>query len=406
MLSVLLLMVTLLSGASLLGCSVLSHPNPEEDVRRRAHRALEETAPPVNSTQVPYASERKQDVLNPPAPDMDTSEGVVSTSGAQKPAWLIGESRQYPPSGYITGVGSGQDRKTAEDRARAEIARIFHSEIDSSNRIHQEILESTDNGAPHTRASVNYEEVTRISTRKVISGVRIARVHEEKTGLSKTYFALAVLDRNQARAMLEYRIHSLDQEVRQLLEQVPERKDKLSRVRILQSCVEKYVLRQAYETELRIVNTGGNGIAPVVDLAEIRTRLEETLLRDFLIGISVEGNHAAEVRRALTEAFNKKGFAVSEDSTRIALLARGTVDIQPVQREVVNWKFVRWNAYFDLVDREGGAVFGSVQKSGRVGHLTLPQAEDRALRTMQRDLAENIAEELSRYIFNRPESVP
>jgi hypothetical protein len=64
------------------------------------------------------------------------------------------------------------------------------------------------------------------------------------------------------------------------------------------------------------------------------------------------------------------------------------------------WKFVRWKAYFDLVDRQGGVVFGSVQKSGKEGHVTISEAEERAVRKIRKVLAADISKDLSAYIFS------
>jgi hypothetical protein len=125
------------------------------------------------------------------------------------------------------------------------------------------------------------------------------------------------------------------------------------------------------------------------------------LLKDFLIALSVQGSRAEEVRRALVEALNSKGFSVSEQIGRAGVVARGRVEIKPIPQGQAEWKFVRWSAYFDLVDQNGGAIFGSVQKSGKSGHLTTAQAEDRAVRSIRQSLATEIAEDLSNYILRQ-----
>ena len=148
------------------------------------------------------------------------------------------------------------------------------------------------------------------------------------------------------------------------------------------------------------MDRSGQGIPPTVNIAELKTQLTGVLLKDFLIALSVQGSRAEEVRRSLVEALNSKGFAVSDQIGSASVLARGRIEIKPIPQSHAEWKFVRWNAYFDLVDRNGGAVFGSVQKSGKSGHLTTAQAEDRAVRSIRQSLATEISADLSDYILS------
>jgi hypothetical protein len=54
-----------------------------------------------------------------------------------------------------------------------------------------------------------------------------------------------------------------------------------------------------------------------------------------------------------------------------------------------------------MVDKEGGAVFGSVSKTGREGHLNLQQAENRAVRKIRKALTTEITEKMRRYIYSQ-----
>ncbi len=239
-----------------------------------------------------------------------------------------------------------------------------------------------------------------MSTRKVLSGIRIGRVYLDPDN-QPPYYALAVLDRRQTAEVLRERIVELDRQISQTLNESVNQIDKLTQIKLLQQSIELHALRQAYNAELRIVDVSGQGIAPEVNIAEIKTQLTTVLLKDFLIALSVQGSRADEVQRSLVEALNKKGFAVSEKIEHASVLARGRVEIKPIPQSQADWKFVRWSAYFDLVDRNGDAVFGSVQKSGKAGHLTTAQAEDRAVRSIRRSLAADISEDISNYILRQ-----
>ncbi len=383
------------------GCARQSaQPIPENDIRSRSDRAFADLQAQEQGRPSAPETDRTSPPGTIPAPGPGVVEEAAPVDSGNRPAWIDGESRLYPSGSYLTGVGYGDDRPAAEDRARAEIARIFTSHIESSNRTYQEIFESRAGGESRTAENINFEEITRVSTRKVLSGVRIGRVFQDPT-TTPAYYALAVLEREPAAEILRDKIVQLDRQIEELLGESRNQSDKLTRIQLLQSCIEHHALRQAYNAELRIVDRGGRGIAPSINIAEIKTELTGVLLKDFLIALSVQGSRAEEVRRSLVEALNSKGFSVSEQISRASVLARGRVEIKPIPQSDAEWKFVRWSAYFDLVDQNGGAVFGSVQKSGKSGHLTTAQAEDRAVRSIRQSLAAEISEDLSNYILRQ-----
>ena len=377
-----------------------AQPVPENDISARSGRAFAD----LQAHEQGRSSDVEPGQTRPHspsfAPDTAGDEKPVPVESGRRPAWIDGESRRFPSGTYLSGVGYGTDRPEAEDRARAEIAKIFTSHIESSNRTYQQIFESSAAGNSRTAQNINFEEITRVSTQKVLSGVRIARVYRDRSATPE-YYALAVLNRSHAAEILREKIVEMDRQIEQSLRESQVRTDKLTQIKLLHNCIELHALRQAYNAELRIVDFGGQGIAPGVNISEIKTRLTEVLLKDFLIALSVQGSRADEVRQSLVEALNSKGFAVSEQIDRASVLARGRVDIKPIPQGSGPWKFVRWNAYFDLVDRSGGAVFGSVQKTGKSGHLTTAQAEDRAVKSIRQSLAAEISEDLSSYILRQ-----
>ena len=372
-------------------------PPSENDIRARSGRAFADLRSAEQGGPGEAQSPRTAPLSAPAPPEIDET---VPVDSGDRPEWVDGTSDRFPPDGYLTAVGYGNDRPAAEDRARAEIAKIFTSHIDSSNRTYQEIFESRSGGQSRTAQNINFEEITRVSTQKVLTGVRIARVYRDPS-TAPDYYALAVLDRIQAAAILQEKIAELDRQIAQLLSESRNHGDKLIQVQLLQRCIEQHALRQAYNAELRIVDRGGQGIPPEINIAEIKTQLTGALLRDLLIALSVQGSRAEEVRWSLVEALNGRGFSVTENIGSASVLARGRVEIIPLPQSDVDWKFVRWNAYFDLIDQNGGAVFGSVQKSGKSGHLTTAQAEDRAVRSIRRHLATEISEDLSNYILRQ-----
>ena len=372
---------------------------PSDEIRGRADRAFEDLRAEETGVK-PAPREREEERVRPPAPAVEQQGDAVQVQKGKKPEWVDGESIQYPSSQYLTGVGFDAERTSAEDKARSEISKIFMSKIDSKTRSYEEYLQTTSRGKAKTEQAISIEEITKVSTQKVLSGVRIASVYKE-TGEQPLFYALAVLDRGQSARILTDKIHALDREIQDLVRRSETQGDMLVTVKYLTQAIEKHILREAYDAELRIVSDSGRGIYPPIHFAQITHRLESMLLRDFLIGVSVKGSRADEVKDALLQGLNQQGFAISENLNRAQVLVRGTVEIKPLDRGTSEWKYVQWRTHFDMVDKKGGAVFGSVNKTGREGHLNLPQAENRAVRKIQKALTTEIAQKMKGYIFSQ-----
>jgi hypothetical protein len=372
---------------------------PSDEIRERADRAFEDLRA-EETGEKPAPRERVEERSGPSASAVAEQGETVRVQEGKRPEWIDGESIRYPSSQYLTGVGFDADRKSAEDKARAEISKIFLSKIDSKTRSYEEYLQTTSEGKAKTEQAITVEEITKVSTQKVLSGVRIASVYKE-AGQQPLFYALAVLDRGQSARILTDKINALDREIGDLVTKSEAQGDVLVTIKYLTQAIEKHILREAYDAELRIVSDTGRGIYPQTHFAEITRRLESMLLRDFLIGVSVKGSRADEVQDALLQGLNQQGFAISEDLNRVQVLVRGTVEIKPLDRGASEWKYVQWRTHFDMVDRKGGAVFGSVNKAGREGHLNLAQAENRAVRKIQKALTTEIAQKMKGYIFSQ-----
>jgi hypothetical protein len=372
---------------------------PGEGIRERADRAFDELRREEGQEKA-FPKEDRGGAIRPSDQSDKEQRDTVEVKRGKRPDWVDGESIQYPPSQYLTGVGYAPDRKSAEDKARAEIAKIFYSKIDSRTRSYQDYLQTTSKGKARTEETVSIDEITKVSTQKVLSGVRISNVYQD-TGQESLFYALAVLDRDQSAMILRDKIQELDQGIEGLQIRAEGEEDMLAKIKFLKQSIQNYVLREAYDAELRIVSRSGTGISPLIHFTEIKSRLESILLRDFFIGISVTGSRAGEIQEALIQGLNQQGFSISEDLTKAHVLVRGAVEIKALERGTPEWKYVQWRAHFDMVDRKGGSVFGSVSKTGRQGHVSLQQAENRAVRKIREALTTEITGKMRQYIFSQ-----
>jgi hypothetical protein len=388
-----------------IGCQPIlkkQHSAPPADAQQQAEKAFQEldqkTGPPGAKPKQggagtqPSPSERSQ-------PAEPSAVEQVSSGPAE---WIESAEQAYPIASFITGVGMGSDRITAEDRARAEIAKTLHSRITAHTQVYEAYTQTTSAGQTQSSDQVNIQDVTDVSTRNILSGVRIAKVSQDTSRAEATYYALAVLDRRQSRVMLGDKIQRMDEQILSLVRKADGESQTLAKIKHFKAALQQYVSREVYNAELSVVDPTGQGLAPAIGFEKIQDPLSELLRNDLSIAITVSGDNAQEIQQTLASALTEKGFSITEDQKRCNVLVNGIVEIRPFERGSQQWKYVRWNTHFNLIDRSQDTIFGAARDSGREGHKTIAQAHQRAVMKIEQKIGSSIADQMTQYIFSRP----
>ena len=252
------------------------------------------------------------------------------------PAWVMGESQEYPSDKYMTGVGRGESREAAQDRAYAALALIFEADVQSRVREWEEYFQKTDPGSgPQVRRSVWIDQLTRVSTDRVLENVMIVEVWEDPKAQST--YALAVMDRLKSAGIIRERIEKLDADARLLfqsaLNQSGRMEDdaagRLGVVRSLYGAFKALLMREGLNRDLAIISPAGRGIQAPVSPARVGQMLRQALSTDFLVGLEVKGRHREKILSALREGLTREGLSVAQDDPEVErvsdILVRGGV---------------------------------------------------------------------------------
>jgi hypothetical protein len=321
-------------------------------------------------------------------------------SSPPKPDWVSGPDPRYPSAAYLVGIGEGGTRKSAEDAAYGAVSRIFVARIDQRTREWESYLQQDSEGRTTALRSIEIRQVTAVSTRKILEDVRIAEVWRENfTG--RTH-ALAVLDRARVSDILRNRIEEMDSRIRGLLSEADPSKGKLRAAGNLYRAVNSLLVRETYNTDLQIVSPSGQGIASPVSLAKVTQDFHDLIRRQLNTVLRMTGTRSDAIRSALLEGLARYGFSVGPESSELPdLLIQGVVDFQTVPNP--KYELVRWTAEFEVSDPLSGKILGSFSKSGREGHLSLPEAENRAVRALQSEAVHELSDRLADFIFGEVE---
>ena len=333
---------------------------------------------------------------------VSASTGCTWFTGKGKPGWVDGRSADYPSSQYLTGVGQADTRSNAEDQAYAAVARIFKAEVAAQARDWESYLVVENRGVSNTERRLTIDSVTKVSTDKVLENVRIVDVWYDSE--SRAYYALSVMNRPQAEASLMEKVAALDRTIDTDVTESRQAIDKLAKVRALRRAGRNLVLREVYNTDLRVIRSSGQGTPSTYQVNELSGELEQFLATNLVLAVQVSGDHAEPVGRALAEGLIREGLHVTtktegEKAGSPELIVRGTVRLFPIEVRDPHFKYVRWCSDFEVVEPGTRRVVGATAHGGREGHLTEREATAKTLRVMQQELSSDVAKAIAAHIF-------
>ena len=333
---------------------------------------------------------------------VSASTGCTWFTGKGKPGWVDGRSVDYPSSQYLTGVGQADTRSNAEDQAYAAVARIFKAEVAAQAKDWESYWVVENHGVSNAERRLTIDNVTKVSTDKVLENVRIADVWYDSE--SRAYYALSVMNRPQAEASLMEKVAALDRTIDTDVTESRQAIDKLAKVRALRRAGRNLVLREVYNTDLRVIRPSGQGTPSAYQVNELSGELEQFLATNLVLAVQVSGDHAEPVGRALAEGLIREGLHVTtktedEKAGSPELIVRGTVRLFPIEVRDPHFKYVRWCSDFEVVEPGTRRVVGATAHGGREGHLTEREATAKTLRVMQQELSSDVAKAIAAHIF-------
>jgi hypothetical protein len=337
-------------------------------------------------------------------------DGCSWFSRSGPPSWIEGTSKDYSADRFLIGVGQADTQPEAAARAYAAVSKIFKSEISEQAKDWETFLVLEKKGTASSERRLTLEQVTKVNTDKVLENVRL--LDSWRDPKSGRHYALAGMDRTQAGAAMQEKIGELDREMQSELEESRQTQDKLASVRNLRRALKNLVLREAYNTDLRVIRSSGQGMDPPYRVAELTAQLEQLMASSLVVGVEVTGDQAEAVRRAVMEGLVREGLPVTAKRTGLdqsaagdhgaaplELLVKGTVRMWPLNVPDPRFKYVRWCSDFVITESGSQRVVGAVSRGGREGHLTEAEAMAKAGRVMQQEVVSDLAKTLASYVY-------
>jgi hypothetical protein len=315
---------------------------------------------------------------------------AVAGSGLRdgRPDWISGEALEWPRHKYVTGVGVADDRPTAEDRARAEISRVFTTRVVATTSAYAAETGRTTAGITTTAQERSVSDDTRSSTEKDLVGVEIAAVWQDPA--TRQIYALAALDRRQAAARVQAKLDALDAELRPLARDVagPDRVGAGVAALRYRALARQ---REPLVADLAVVLPGERGAASTT----AQDQAASAALSRLIVGCRVNGDPTRMVQDGVMRGLAAGGLRATDDCespTDILVTVDATVE-DLGQRD--GWFWTRASASLAVRETGSGRTLVQIGETERQATTVAAEGRARALRALAGKLEKRLPGELA-----------
>lgn len=289
-----------------------------------------------------------------------------------KPAWVESEAERYPNNLYISSTGSASDAELAKDRALANLSKVFEARIDETSTTKSDTYVSLHNMKETIAKKNKLSQLIRVTTDNVIKGAQI--VESWKDDELAMFYALAVLDRKQAKNNILDEINRLDEETNVEIENIKFQNDTLLKIAGLDKLVSLQQNRLSLHNMLKIINLHGRGYPSEWQLSDFKTQLENelTLLK---ISAVVDGDSiSTELTKILKSSMANSGFPAIDESDYTLTLRLSVNDLGFQQ----GWYWKRAKLIIELA-KSSGQIIEQKEWSLKVSALQKEDAQSRLM---------------------------
>lgn len=320
---------------------------------------------------------------------------------AGAPAWLSDPYDGRSRDRVVAAVGSGADRQSAANSARAEVARILDAEVEGSleTSARAEILETGEGQRSTVVESVVDDVVVRTDV-----GLRGSEIADHWTAPDGTRYALAVLDKARMRESLLADLAELDRTLSDHLAEARAATGPLERARAYLHALGPAEERNELLGTLRVVGGRASATVDGLSAAGIAGRARAALAavrvaidaRSIDLGTGEPGQALPELRSELAARLSAMGLEAISDPRAggRALLLVARVGVEPFDRGIPRHSTWRWQSSFEL--RDGARSLASSRETGDESHPIDATARQLALRRARLALGRALERQLAR----------
>ncbi len=318
-----------------------------------------------------------------------------SSRGDQQPLWLENPREVFPEARYLSAVGYGVDRETAEKNALGQLVAIFGQTVSGETVVSSRYTEAVRAGKILVEeGSAVQQAVTSSWEHETVIG---AEIRDTWFDGNRTTYAVAVMDKSRAMVQYSELIESNESAIRKLTAVPSDQQYTLESYARFDLAVSIAETNAGFLSILSVVSPGAAAARRSSMRPPEELRLQcRTIAEHIPISILVENDRDDRIRGAFAAVVSDAGFKVAESDTRYSI--RAVVRFSEADLPRNPNKFVRYQVDAALSDSEKELSVMPYNITGREGHATVEEAEQRAVRAAEKKIRSGFAERFIEFL--------
>jgi len=318
-----------------------------------------------------------------------------SAKNMKEPAWVSNPRAVYGENQFVSAVGYGEDRESAEKNALGALVAVFGQTVKGETTVSSRYSEAVRSGAMVVSEDSDIDRAVKSSFD--LETVVGAEIKDTWFDGNKTTYAVAVMDKMKATVLYAGLLESNENTITKLIAVPDEEKNTLD-------AYARYDLAATIgDTNGRFLNVLSvvNPPAAAAKRASIRKgdelRLECLRIAQTIpIAVNVANDRDGRIKAAFSNVISTSGFKTGGSDARYTL--DGTLTLSEVVLNNNANKFVRYIVDAKLTDTKTGTVLLPYNAAGREGHSTVSEAENRAVRAAEQKIRDDYTKAFSGYL--------
>jgi hypothetical protein len=303
---------------------------------------------------------------------------------AEEPVWMSDVEQVYSRLRYMTAVGHGPSRAVAEKEAFAALTEVFGRtvQVDRQSVVNYSEALRQDTVASYIRDTEISNAIKTSAELSSLIGVEIRDYWYDGHGI---HYALAVMEKSRAAAQYSDLVKANREVIRTLTVMGNDEKYSLDGYARFLLAAKVADGTRIFANILAVLG-GATVTLSSQELAEPENfRLEaRDIARRIPVDVRVDNDASGRVQGAFAVVIGKQGFQSGGQDSRYVLDVALT--LSPVELPGQQNKMVRYELVAKFTDRVTGNVLLSYNSTGREGHLTIEEAKNRAITTLEREI--------------------
>ena len=308
---------------------------------------------------------------------------VLTACSSTQPEWVDKPAEQYPQQRYLSAVGEADDRSAADDRALANLAKIFEVAVSDRSMDFSQARVSADQSGLTTSNVQSASRYVSTEAKQVLEGAQLVESWQGQEG--KTY-SLAVLEKSPATRRFRESVRGAD---RQINDRVNYASQQAPNPVVALAALEqaRKIENQRSNLNRNLTVVSGKGIKATHDQASL-----EKLLRTALASLHFHAEaDSPELQQNLESAVGTLGITLDKEAP---YLLAASMDTEPVQQQQ-GWYWLRGSTQMSLMYQ--GETLASRRWPLKVSAQDEGMVEQRA--------KDKLSEQMSAYLYELITSV-